>query len=374
MSYLTSKDFKDVLRLIHLSQSSREIEALRRELLKEMEGVFRIQSANFFLSNDDLKKIDIGNVMSLGIEKNYIDQYNEYYYLYDPFRSALDTGKAVVKTDDILPYSDLKRLEYYNDFLLPQKIHHELVIFLRSGSRPLGVIALFRPKNHPSFACREIQKASLLAPYLSKSLETIFLLERLDREKGLWGTACDLFPWGILILDSQFRLINWNLKAKNICLSLSQNTMAQCRGSPEESCLIPPQVLEECSALKELSQQENPFEALKRCRIVPVSYTERIQIKINLIKESFKEYKIPFFLVILENLSEILEAKGISWKERYNLTNREIEIIRAVSEGFTNKEIAKRLFISPYTVENHLKNIFEKTGVKNRSSLIHKLL
>ena len=373
MSYLTSQDFKDTLRLIHLSQSNWEIDALRRELLQEMEGVFRIQSANFFLSNDDLKKIDIGNVMSVGIERNYIDQYNEYYYLYDPFRSALDTGKAVVKTDDILPYSDLKRLEYYNDFLLPQKIHHELVIFLRSGPRPLGVIALFRPKNHPSFACREIQKASLLAPHLSKSLETIFLFQELDRDQRLFRISSDLFPWGILILDSQFRLINWNSKAKNICLSLSQNCMAKCRGSSEDPCLISPQILEECSALKQLSQQGNPLEAFSRCRIVHVSSTERIQIKINLIQESFKEYKAPFFLVILENLSEILESKEKGLKEKYHLTGREIEIIRTILEGLTNEEIAERLFISRYTVENHLKNIYEKIGVKNRTSLLHRL-
>lgn len=374
MGCLTSKDFKDVLHLIHLSQSSREINALRQELLQEMDNVFRFHSANFFLSKDDQKKIDIANVLSFGIEKRYIDQYNEYYYLQDFFRSTFDSRKAVATTEDILLYSDLVNLEYYNDFLLPQKIHHELAVYLRSGSSFLGVIALFRPKNSPNFTNREIQKAKLLAPHLSKSLETILLLERLDREQGLWGTACNLFPWGILVLDSQFRLINWNLKAKKICLSLSQNTIAQCRGSPEESYLIPPQVLEECSLLKELSQRENPFEALKRCRIVPVSSTERIQIKINLIKESFKEYKTPFFLVILENLSEILEGRERNLKEKYNLTGREIEIIRVVSEGFSNKEIAERLFISSYTVENHLKNIFEKIGVKNRTSLIHKLI
>ena len=148
--------------------------------------------------------------------------------------------------------------------------------------------------------------------------------------------------------------------------------MTQCRGSPEESCLIPPLVLEECSALKELSHQGNNLESFSRCQIVHASSVEKIQIKINLIQESFKEYRGPFFLVILENLSETQEAKQKNFKEKYNLTGREIEITRAISEGLTNEETAERLFISCYTVENHLKSIYEKIGVKNRTSLLHR--
>ena len=37
--------------------------------------------------------------------------------------------------------------------------------------------------------------------------------------------------------------------------------------------------------------------------------------------------------------------------------------------GLTNNEISERLFISKYTVENHIKHVFEKTGVRNRVEL-----
>jgi len=49
------------------------------------------------------------------------------------------------------------------------------------------------------------------------------------------------------------------------------------------------------------------------------------------------------------------------------LSNREIEVLRHVSEGNRNREIAKRLFISEDTVKAHLKHILEKLGASDRT-------
>ena len=55
--------------------------------------------------------------------------------------------------------------------------------------------------------------------------------------------------------------------------------------------------------------------------------------------------------------------------EKYDLTDREIDITQYISMGLTNDEIAKRLSISKFTVQRHLQNIFEKTGARNRTEL-----
>jgi two-component system nitrate/nitrite response regulator NarL len=56
------------------------------------------------------------------------------------------------------------------------------------------------------------------------------------------------------------------------------------------------------------------------------------------------------------------------------LTPRELEVLREVARGATNKEIAKRLFISVHTVRNHMHNILEKMGVSNRSEAAKRLV
>ena len=54
-----------------------------------------------------------------------------------------------------------------------------------------------------------------------------------------------------------------------------------------------------------------------------------------------------------------------------SLSGREIEIIELVAEGLTNQEIADRLTISKRTVDNHVSNVFTKTGSKNRVALLN---
>jgi len=52
------------------------------------------------------------------------------------------------------------------------------------------------------------------------------------------------------------------------------------------------------------------------------------------------------------------------------LTNREKEVLHLVAEGFTNQEIAERLFISPRTAELHRSNVLNKLGLKNQVDLV----
>lgn len=54
-----------------------------------------------------------------------------------------------------------------------------------------------------------------------------------------------------------------------------------------------------------------------------------------------------------------------------SLSAREVEIIELVAEGLTNQEIADRLTISKRTVDNHVSNVFTKTGSKNRVALLN---
>jgi two-component system, NarL family, nitrate/nitrite response regulator NarL len=56
-------------------------------------------------------------------------------------------------------------------------------------------------------------------------------------------------------------------------------------------------------------------------------------------------------------------------KRSYNLTPRELDIISAIVDGYTNKDIAEKFSIAEQTVKHHLGNIFDKLGVSNRLEL-----
>ncbi len=67
---------------------------------------------------------------------------------------------------------------------------------------------------------------------------------------------------------------------------------------------------------------------------------------------------------------------GRGGRERNPLSAREREIVALVAQGYKNKEMAEKMFISEQTVKNHLHNIFDKLGVSDRLELalyaIHK--
>ena len=50
-----------------------------------------------------------------------------------------------------------------------------------------------------------------------------------------------------------------------------------------------------------------------------------------------------------------------------SLSRREVEVLRLLAEGLSNEQVGGSLFISPYTVANHIQRILEKTGTANRT-------
>src|SRR5262245_10551256 len=78
-----------------------------------------------------------------------------------------------------------------------------------------------------------------------------------------------------------------------------------------------------------------------------------------------------------ENLAQAVNAEMLSKQAnaegdiaRFGLTRREVQIIGALVDGQTNKDIAGTFGISEYTVKHHLTNIYDKLGVYNRVELV----
>ncbi|MCK6649507.1 MAG: response regulator transcription factor [Bacteroidia bacterium] len=74
-------------------------------------------------------------------------------------------------------------------------------------------------------------------------------------------------------------------------------------------------------------------------------------------------------------VSAVLDEKGPAAIASYNcdginISEREMEIIKCIAEGLSNKEVADKLFLSTHTVTTHRKNIMAKLGVNNTAGLV----
>ena len=51
------------------------------------------------------------------------------------------------------------------------------------------------------------------------------------------------------------------------------------------------------------------------------------------------------------------------------ITSRELDVLKLIVDGLSNRQIAERLVLSPKTVEHHVTSLFDRTGIRNRSAL-----
>jgi two-component system, NarL family, response regulator DegU len=64
------------------------------------------------------------------------------------------------------------------------------------------------------------------------------------------------------------------------------------------------------------------------------------------------------------------EKNGTDSLHLGGLTTRELEILLEMTKGATDREIARRIFVSPTTVKSHIRSIFRKIGAKNRTQAV----
>lgn len=73
---------------------------------------------------------------------------------------------------------------------------------------------------------------------------------------------------------------------------------------------------------------------------------------------------------LLEQFIHTLSVQTEQEGNQIDLSMREIEVLHLVAEGFTNQEMADKLFLSKRTIEGHRQMLIDKTGSKNTAALI----
>ena len=367
---LTSKDLHEIFNIIHLANCHLRLPEMRARIAKSLKQAFQAKGVVFLLADKEFRTIDNTSLIGTGVDLHYLDPWVHYYCHHDPFQLEGRSKNTVCKVDDILPYRQWVNLPIYTEFYRPQNIHHKLSIYLRSGAKVLGLIGLFRPKEHQDFSRREIAKARILAPHLVTALENIFLFSEMDEAKSLSGEWGDMLPlFGFMILDDKLQPIYSNSEAREFCLALYQQQKHQAIEGEFEESPVPREILQDCLELKALFQGGHQPASLRRQRMMDAGQNKRFQVISSLVEHSFQEVPSVRFAISILDFSEICRGREEALREKYQLTKREIDIVRWVSQGLTNDEIGEKLYISRFTVETHIKNIFDKTKVKHRTGL-----
>jgi DNA-binding NarL/FixJ family response regulator len=119
-----------------------------------------------------------------------------------------------------------------------------------------------------------------------------------------------------------------------------------------------------------LTNQDDP-QVLRKCLDLPIKGFLLKDIRIEDLVVAIEKVIRGDHLELSEDLAAKLVAAGKkSDKDADVLTEREKEVLRALSKGHTNQKLADLLIVSPKTVQNHLYSIYQKIGVSSRSEAI----
>jgi DNA-binding CsgD family transcriptional regulator len=174
---------------------------------------------------------------------------------------------------------------------------------------------------------------------------------------------------GILILDLNCRLLFFNEQASDFI-----NDFKKCykRGITDK-IPIPDLIKKLCNDLKnEIAKKKSLWKSIFKSKTINNKFGLPISIRAFFI--GGQRIKGPSHILIL--LEKIVKKHGFNLekaKKDYKLSGREIEVLKLICEGNSNKEISKKLFISEYTTKDHIKHILHKMGVSSRNQIITSL-
>ncbi len=370
---LSDLDLKEVLQISRVALECDHSIELTQEVLCLMETVFKTSCSNFFFSLPWADELDINRAISLTISRAFLERFRKYYHQLDPFlnRLSLKRGPTTVVTQQILPYDQLTAGEYYNDFLKPQSIHSQMSIFLRNKNGLLGSFNLFRPPNADVFNGRDRAKAELMAPYLAEALNKVLMWEKTRTQTAMIDRILCGLPYGAVVLMNQwFEPIYCSDTAK-------EKLRCLCAKKEIKDCLRYLSKLVFSHFDKKVSpplNAPNPSKAsLHKIQISLSKNESDFEIVVRQVRMGNPES--TFFAVYFEpEESGVVPAREKEKLKALGLTAREMDVVLLLSEGLKNPEIGKRLYISDYTVENHLRSIFRKMGVSNRTAAANRLL
>jgi DNA-binding CsgD family transcriptional regulator len=295
-------------------------------------------------------------------------EYLQYYYKLDPHVDGLEFRPPALTTDQIISYSDLVRTEYYNEFLKQQSIYYQMDMLLKSNTCWLGVMAFLRPKSESNFSSRDIFKAGLIASQLGTILETKMLLQQSSKTSAIFETiALNHNHKGVILLDEFLEPIYADKNGKSVISSFCRNNIEDDKS---KSC-IPSSVRQCCRGLERTAISKGDFEQFKTLNLDIDKSGQNIPILIRLIRQ--QNGSVAFLLCIQPS-----DYRSFLSTNQYlmdlDLTEREREIAHHLFKGLNAKEISDKLFISKYTVQNHIKSIYAKLGVNSLGGFMNRMM
>ncbi|WP_325167204.1 helix-turn-helix transcriptional regulator [Rubrobacter xylanophilus] len=251
----------------------------------------------------------------------------------------------------------LERSMRYRELLRPAGLTYELRAFSAVGREFWGNLNLARERGRPDFDAREVSLVRRVAPHLGTGLRASTL--RVRAAEADHGDA----P-GIVVLDDRGLVTHHTAAAERMLRDLGElgPGWREDGGLPAPVCMV----------LGALGRSLSPRSERDRSTVPRLCVRGRSGrwLTLQAVRgEPQSDGGVTMVVIEPAGVGEVAWIRASA----YGLTRREREVVDLVVQGVSTKGISRRLYISEYTVQNHLSSVFEKVGVRGRRALVKRL-
>ncbi|GAA1465225.1 response regulator transcription factor [Microbacterium thalassium] len=244
---------------------------------------------------------------------------------------------------------DVEKSVRMADFMLPVfDFHDEARVVFRDRHGAWGAISMFRGSDEPAFSRTELDFLAEVAPAFTRGIR-VGLLAQLSRSAG----PDDVGP-AVVIIDARDRITQ---SSPGASAQLARMSDAPHAGDP----------LTIVHALVAGARRFAGGE-IERMPRIRVRTADGIWLILSAAPLGGTADRAGDVVVTIEE-ARPQEVIGLV-ADAFGLTARERDVVGMVLRGSDTKEIAAALHVSPYTVQDHLKSIFDKAGVASRRELV----
>jgi DNA-binding CsgD family transcriptional regulator len=241
----------------------------------------------------------------------------------------------------------------YRDLLAPRGIRHELrAAFVADGSC-WAACALYRTPHEPDFTAPDAAFVASLSDAVAEGFRRSLLLTSLDDDPRGDGP-------GLVLLDDRDRVQSITPEAERWLDELVDVGGSNPSGDRE---VLPASVYAVAGRTRAVLEADSGSPSLARLRL-----QTRSGRWLTLHGSRLGGHTSGLTAVIIEPSHPAEIAPVIV--RAYGLTERERGVAQLVLRGRSTRQIANELHLSPHTVQDHLKSIFDKIGVRSRRDLV----
>lgn len=249
--------------------------------------------------------------------------------------------------------------EFYQRYLAPFGFQQEMSISLRNDADDLGLLSIARERGASPFDDAARAKAAILGSAVRSALQDVLASERLvEADRNIDALSVAMSYEGVLILDHDLETSYRNARGVELLRRLAATDR---RPGTASSNRLPDSLARLCRTFAR--DQSTP--TAYRATLTTADEGSSIEVSLRRLEEAGGATR---YLVGLSLEDRTLPP--IDVLRRNGLTRRQIDIVAGLSLGLANRQIADKLNISAFTVQSHIKSIYEKLGVHNRIGMM----